>query len=191
MFVSDWSVLTSPRKATLDSKRTLSWFVSNWRLSPQFQFSLSASALDMFQPIYVDWRACTATPVLRWAGLADYKICLNLPPPVSRKNTDGCKTISFALVSYIGCLNVRYMYCILFWLLEKARTNGIKILIHSASSKWWKTKVWNDLPHWQIYEMKNLSLLWKLKGTQDWEFFWLRFWNLRYFVDSYVKILRF
>ena len=30
-----------------------------------------------------------------------------------------------------------------------------------------------------------------LKGTQDGEFFWLRFWNLRYFFDSYVKILRF
>ncbi len=29
------------------------------------------------------------------------------------------------------------------------------------------------------------------KGTQDWEFFWLRFWNLRFFFVSYVKILRF
>jgi hypothetical protein len=29
------------------------------------------------------------------------------------------------------------------------------------------------------------------KGTQDWEFFWLRFWNLRYFFVSYVKILSF
>ncbi len=29
------------------------------------------------------------------------------------------------------------------------------------------------------------------KGTQDWEFFWLRFWNLRYFFVSYFKILRF
>jgi hypothetical protein len=29
------------------------------------------------------------------------------------------------------------------------------------------------------------------EGTQDWEFFWLRFWNLRYFFVSYVKILRF
>ncbi len=27
-----------------------------------------------------------------------------------------------------------------------------------------------------------------LKGTQDWEFFWLRFWNLYYFFVSYVKI---
>jgi hypothetical protein len=31
----------------------------------------------------------------------------------------------------------------------------------------------------------------KVKGTQDWEFFWLRFWNLHYFFVSYVKILRF
>ncbi len=30
-----------------------------------------------------------------------------------------------------------------------------------------------------------------LKGTQDWDFFWLRFWNLCYFFISYVKILRF
>ncbi len=30
-----------------------------------------------------------------------------------------------------------------------------------------------------------------LKGTQDWEFFWLRFWKLYFFVVSYVKILRF
>ncbi len=32
---------------------------------------------------------------------------------------------------------------------------------------------------------------WSLKGTQDWEFYWLRLWNLRYFFVSYVKILRF
>jgi hypothetical protein len=31
----------------------------------------------------------------------------------------------------------------------------------------------------------------KLKGTQDWDFFWLRFWNLYYFFISYVKISRF
>ncbi len=30
-----------------------------------------------------------------------------------------------------------------------------------------------------------------LKGTQDWDFFWLRFWNLYYYFISYVKILRF
>ncbi len=30
-----------------------------------------------------------------------------------------------------------------------------------------------------------------LKGTQEWEFFWLRFWILYYFIVSYVKILRF
>ena len=31
----------------------------------------------------------------------------------------------------------------------------------------------------------------EVKGTQDWEFFWLRFWNLHYFLVSYVKILKF
>ncbi len=35
------------------------------------------------------------------------------------------------------------------------------------------------------------SLQSAFKGTQDWEFFWLRFWNLRYFFVSCVKILRF
>ncbi len=30
-----------------------------------------------------------------------------------------------------------------------------------------------------------------LKGTQEWEFFWLRFWILYCFIVSYVKILRF
>jgi hypothetical protein len=29
------------------------------------------------------------------------------------------------------------------------------------------------------------------KGTKDWDFFLLRFWNLYYFFISYVKILRF
>jgi hypothetical protein len=37
---------TSPRKETLDSLRTLSWFVSYRRLSSQFQFSLSAVTLE-------------------------------------------------------------------------------------------------------------------------------------------------
>ncbi len=39
----------------------------------------------------------------------------------------------------------------------------------------------------QTWRAKKLDL----KGTQDWEFFWLRFWNLRYFFVSYLKILRF
>ncbi len=34
-----------PQNATLDSKRTFSWFVSYRRLSAQFQFSLSADTL--------------------------------------------------------------------------------------------------------------------------------------------------
>ncbi len=43
--MSDWRVIMTPQKATLDSMRTLSWFVSYRRLSAQFQFSLSADTL--------------------------------------------------------------------------------------------------------------------------------------------------
>ncbi len=45
--------------------------------------------------------------------------------------------------------------------------------------------VWNYYG-WEIYIFCLL-----FKGTQDWDFFWLRFWNLYYFFISYVKILRF
>jgi hypothetical protein len=41
-----------------------------------------------------------------------------------------------------------------------------------------------------IFIAVNVSFCW-LKGTQDWDFFWLRFWNLYYFFIIYVKILRF
>ena len=51
---------------------------------------------------------------------------------------------------------------------------------------------------WQISNFNNTLMFYVclyhmnvLKGTQDWEFFWLRFWNLRYFFVSYVKILSF
>ncbi len=48
----DWiSLLMTPRKATLDSMRTLttlSWFVSYRRPSPQFHFSVSAAALGTY-----------------------------------------------------------------------------------------------------------------------------------------------
>ncbi len=44
----DWNDLMTPQKATLDSMRTLSWFVPCRRLSPQFQFSLSTAALGIY-----------------------------------------------------------------------------------------------------------------------------------------------
>ncbi len=44
--------------------------------------------------------------------------------------------------------------------------------------------------NWKI-RPSLFSLVSTFKGTQDWEFFWLRFWNLHYFFVSYVKILRF
>ncbi len=45
MFMTDRSALMTPQNATLDSNRTLSWFVSYRHLSSQFQFSLSAVTL--------------------------------------------------------------------------------------------------------------------------------------------------
>ncbi len=45
MFMFDWSAIMTPQKATLDSMRTLSWFVSYRRLLPQFQ---SAAALGIY-----------------------------------------------------------------------------------------------------------------------------------------------
>jgi hypothetical protein len=38
---------------------------------------------------------------------------------------------------------------------------------------------------------QSSTLFPQFKGIQDWDFFWLRFWNLYYFFISYVKILRF
>ncbi len=41
--------------------------------------------------------------------------------------------------------------------------------------------------------MANSCTEWReiFKGTQEWDFFWLPFWNLYYFIVSYVKILKF
>ncbi len=55
---------------------------------------------------------------------------------------------------------------------------------------------WKFLPSYWIlenccYPIGYLKICCHLKGTQDWDFFWLRLWNLYYFFISYVKILRF
>ncbi len=55
------------QKATLESKRTFSWFVSYRRLSPQCQFSLSPAALDMYL-----YGPCWLLK-LRWMGIKEYK----------------------------------------------------------------------------------------------------------------------
>ncbi len=47
--------------------------------------------------------------------------------------------------------------------------------------------------YYAVYMHAQLIVLshWPFKGTQDWDLFWLRFWNLYYFFIIYVKILRF
>jgi hypothetical protein len=67
MFLSDWSALMTPQKTTLDSKRTLSRFVSYQRLSPQFQFSLSGAALDMYPyDVHIKLYRDISYPLLPW-----------------------------------------------------------------------------------------------------------------------------
>ncbi len=76
----------TPQNATLDSKRTLSWFVSYQRLSSQFQFSLSAVTLGYLSQCSVQppeghsgqfaYTCVICTPnfqrcgVRRWCGVA-------------------------------------------------------------------------------------------------------------------------
>jgi hypothetical protein len=56
----------TPQNATLDSKRTLSRFVSYRRLSSQFQFSLSAVTLGYLS---------------QWEGPPSFLPYLPVPPP--------------------------------------------------------------------------------------------------------------
>jgi hypothetical protein len=51
----------TPQNATLDSKRTLSWFVSYQRLSSQFQFSLSAVTLGYLSQCQTPWQTAIDT----------------------------------------------------------------------------------------------------------------------------------
>ncbi len=55
------------------------------------------------------------------------------------------------------------------------------------------SRAWcTDRPHsFWFSEIATVADPHHFKSTKDWEFFWLRFWNLRYFFISYVKILRF
>jgi hypothetical protein len=48
MFMSDWSALMTPQKATMDSTSIFLWFVSYRYIAPQFQFTLSAATLEIY-----------------------------------------------------------------------------------------------------------------------------------------------
>ncbi len=50
---------------------------------------------------------------------------------------------------------------------------------------------WNSLTPYLKLQPNKLTFKWALKGTLEWEFFWLRFWILSYFIVSYAKIKRF
>ncbi len=87
----------TPQKATLDSLRTLSWFVSYRRLSSQFQFSLSAVTLEYLSQwlaliaislacLVAHWNSCggswkwvTILPILVRTVLLLFAICFFIP----------------------------------------------------------------------------------------------------------------
>ncbi len=59
--------------------------------------------------------------------------------------------------------------------------------IHAAPAvleeKYWNKRRATDFLV-AIATLKQMPHFCALKGTQEWEFFWLRFWNLYFFVDS-------
>jgi hypothetical protein len=79
--MSDWRALITPQKATLDSLRTLSWFVSYRRLSSQFQFSLSAVTLEYLS----QWVQSTMTLEITHFRPVDPSILTCLPIPTPKK----------------------------------------------------------------------------------------------------------
>jgi hypothetical protein len=63
-----------------------------------------------------------------------------------------------------------------------------QLSIWSPNKLWRSNSIFNQWVSQRIFWYVTGSAE-VLKGTQDWEFCWLRFWNLRFFFVSYVKIL--
>jgi hypothetical protein len=62
-------------------------------------------------------------------------------------------------------------------------------LMHTAWNKNGRSHNFEETDLWEI--LARSTCVNSFKGTQEWEFFWLRFWILYYFIVSYAKILRF
>ena len=68
--------------------------------------------------------------------------------------------------------------------------------LHIADKHHWEkaAKKWPNIRH-GVQSKPEISVHYQkfklFKGTQDWEFFWLRFWILYYYIVGYVQILRF
>ncbi len=93
MFLTDRSALITPQNATLDSLRTLSWFVSYRRLSSQFQFSLSAVTLGYLSQWFNLCIHCS-----RWKGRPSLHEGAEIPggnPPGGQQQGDYCRQGGF------------------------------------------------------------------------------------------------
>jgi hypothetical protein len=92
----------------------------------------------------------------------------------------GCKVIEDQRPPHI-CINICAFPHILedlphIWLFTRSQLNFL---------------IYEDIFVVNDGERENESKDRRFIGTQDWEFFWLRFWNLLYFFVSYLKIFRF
>jgi hypothetical protein len=73
-----------------------------------------------------------------------------------------------------------------FWISPRPPTKIKKYLYKKLANYGGCSRTYQGLSPKELYVLPGY-----LKGTQDWDFFWLRFWNLYYFFIIYVKILRF
>ncbi len=104
----------------------------------------------------------------------------NLFVPIAQQRRQSCRIVrllmcvsDFALHTAPNkFMTLLQMYLILRYVIFLSHTLNA---VHYVSKQNADPRFWND----------------NLKGTQDWDFSWLRFWNLYYFFISYVKILVF
>jgi hypothetical protein len=132
----------TPQKATLDSLGTLSWFVSYWRLSSQFQFSLSAVTLEnlsQWQGLISSYYAWLYLPTLaeipEW-NCSELKARKDVIPffkssfkPVWMDSTSPCNS----LIGY----SLKWLCCLLVWSKSLLTKTGFDPLGTDQSSYFW------------------------------------------------------
>ncbi len=106
-------------------------------------------------------------------------VCLSVCQFVRRRFFPNRGTSIIHIQVYVFCTNIRHTYLGL--------SVCLSVCLSVYPSQIFVNLTWAHLLC-QLWLQKIANYF---KGTQDWEFFWLRFWNLRYFFVSYVKILRF
>ncbi len=118
-----------------------------------------------------------------------YSTLLHLPPLRFHCARGFCSVATLALTVRRSNQSARSRPLNLAFEIKGQRKNVLLENLAVPALKLVKEKTVQHLLHRTFYMKQKFSR--KFKGTQDWDFFWLRFWNLYYFFISYVKILRF